>query len=254
MSVIVTTTTFYTDPMGKDRVRFDLARELTQRSVAEGYSIVIVDASPERTVAERLASDGALVFAQLEKGMGAGRRQVWRHANVLIRPDTQGSLWTEPEKPDIVRFIPAMISRMKEKKAKVIIPTRSTASWETYPGFQRASEQIANRVYNNLFQPEQLLDPMHGPVLFTLDALPAFIDFNPAAYGLPDTYVQHYVPPWYMRREGWKIAALEVDFVYPPQQKAEEETTQLGLMMEKRLDQLGKLVDAYFTIARETSR
>lgn len=250
VKVIVTTTTFYKNPEGRDEVRFRLACELVKLARDDGHSVVIVDGSPTKEVSEELRELGARVVLQSEKGMGPGRRQVWREAQLLVSPDVSAILWTEPEKPDIVRSIKRMVSCMYEQNAHAAIPSRSLRSWETYPSFQRESEQKAGSVYNDFFPSRTDLpfDPMFGPVCFLPSELPYFTRNYCVQWGLPDTYVQHYAPI-FMRLRGCKVVPVSVDFVYPPGQKAEEEgTTRAAEMVEKRLWQLEQLVAAYSTL------
>ena len=67
--VVVTTTTFYSDPDGKDKVRFNLARELVGLAREDGHIVVIVDGSPALGVKEALLGEGARVVPQAEKGL-----------------------------------------------------------------------------------------------------------------------------------------------------------------------------------------
>lgn len=246
---IITTTTFYSDIAGKDKVRFDLACELVELARENGHILVVVDGSPVPDVAQKLKKAGAHVFPQSEKGMGASRRQVWIESNKLVTPDVAAIVWTE-EKPDIIRSVKKMIDHMYKRNSQAVIPSRSMGSWNTYPVFQQESEQIANYVYNELFPNiDGLLDPMFGPVCFCPSEMTYFTDFKPAAWGLSDTYLQHYIPP-FMRSKGRKVTSLEVDFVYPPQQRAEEENERNAEMVEKRLWQLKQLIAAYFTMRK----
>jgi len=248
--VIVTTTTFYKDPRGKDKVRFELACELAKKAFKAGHIVVIVDGSPDLGVEGALVDQGAHVFKQIEPGMGPSRRQVWQEAGKFVDSNIAGILWTEPEKPDVIRSVPKMLSAMKKLNALVVILRRTEKTWETYPGFQRRTESIANLVYNNLFSnPNYQFDPMSGPVLIQPDALSRFVEFIPANWGLPDTYVQHYVPVL-MRLRDLNVVSVDVDFVYPLAQKAEEEAGLSLEMQKKRLWQLEQLVEAYFTMRR----
>lgn len=248
--VIVTTTTFYKNPGpgGKDKVRFDLVCNLVRLAVDDSHIVVIVDDSPDPQVKRELERFGACVVPQSEKGMGPGRRQVWREARLLVSPDVSAILWTEPEKPDIIRSIGSMVSRMREQNAHAAIPSRSLESWKTYPSFQRETEQIAGLVYNYLYPSGTTpFDPMFGPVCFLPSELPYFTEFKPEEFGLPDTYVQHYAPIL-MRSRGRRVISVEVVFIYPPVQRDEEETTKATEMIEKRFWQARQLIAAYFTL------
>lgn len=80
--VIVTTTTLYPDFTGNDKVRFDLICQLCEEAKKRDYAIVIADGSCDE-VKDAFVNRGAHVIAQ-EKGMGPGRRQVWKEAAKLV--------------------------------------------------------------------------------------------------------------------------------------------------------------------------
>lgn len=249
--VIVTTTTFYKDPDSKDKVRFGLACELVELAKNDGHIVVIVDGSPGAKVRKELKKRGAHVALQLEEGMGSARRQVWNEAKNFVSADTAAIIWTE-EKPDIVFSIANMVACMREQDARIVIPSRSRESWETYPVFQRESEQVANLVYNNLFSsPDEPFDPMFGPVCFRPDELPLFVGFNPAEWGVPDTYVQFYAPILLFLRR-LRVASVRVDFNYPLEQRVEEKTDRAMEIIEKRLMQLKQLVTSFFIMHKRS--
>lgn len=245
---VVTMTTWCDDPQNRDKTRFGLACELTRRAIQDGHIVVIADGSKNDYVPTELEKIGANVLLQSGESMGEERRRLWKRAQEFVTSDVAAILWTE-EKPDLISYIPAMVTRMKEQDAAVLIPSRSDDSWDSYPKFQQETERTANSVYNYLFPGEdgEQLDPMFGPVCFSPETLHYCYDFDPISYGLPDTYIQHFVPV-FMKSQGHKVTSINVEYRYPPEQKTEEESTKLKEMVEKRGWQLRQLVDAHLTM------
>lgn len=70
---------------------------------------------------------------------------------------------------------------------------------------------------------------------------------DPRRYGGHDTYIQH-LAPMEARAMGYRVAEVEVDFTYPSEQRAEEESALSVAMMLKRLDQQWQCVDNYIRV------
>lgn len=253
-SVVVVTTTFY---KSMEELRFRLACDMVKAAVAAGHKVVIVDASPIFHIAETLRGLGATVFPQLHKGMGPGRREAFFHAHeVAMKESIDFIMWTEPEKVDIIRWVEKMIDGLEN--AEIVIPTRSEKAWQSWPSFQKQSEGAANSVYNEVFGTTGF-DPMFGPVIFDRSLCQefAFCYCDPEIFGrdatgaslVPDTYIQHYAPVL-ASLDRVRVCSVEVDMIYPPEQKVEEEGAANEAMLEKRKMQLGTLTTAYRAIAR----
>lgn len=240
--VVVVTTTFYGSTA---EPRFGLTCKTIELARQAGRVVVVVDGSPDPSIADTFRALGALVFPQEKPGMGASRRQAFGCAIQHLRDigEPKGVVfWTEPEKHDIIRFIPEIVEPL-ESGALVVIPNRSQASWKTYPEFQVVSEQAANAAYARHTGREGY-DPMFGPVAFlvTPEIENLLLNFDPEKHGVPDTYVQHYIP---LFLTGETVASVEVDFVYPPDQREQEESADNEEIRKKRAWQLETLVKAY---------
>jgi hypothetical protein len=241
MKTVVVTTTFY---KSEGELRFQLAQDFVRSAIVAGYEVVIVDASPLPQVATVLRELGAQVFLQLHEGMGPGRRQAFFHAQESVaQPAETIFVWSEPEKVDLIRSIPQIVRPIEEGEAEVVVPRRSAKSWETWPTFQRETEQEANRQYNDIFQTTDR-DPMFGPVALDGSFIDPFILKEPVA-GVEDTYVQHYATLLAESELGATVRSVEIDTTYPPEQKAEEEATLNQTIKEKRIWQRDSLVRAY---------
>ena len=152
--VVIVTSTFY---KSVEELRFVLAVEMVKSAIASGYRVVVVDASPIPDVAVTLKGLGALVFPQLHKGMGPGRRQGFFHAfEVASAQGVPFIMWMEPEKIDLIRFVDDIVAPLEADEADIVIPQRSEIAWSTWPAFQVESEKLANssRLYWFMTRPK----------------------------------------------------------------------------------------------------
>ncbi|MSU55359.1 MAG: hypothetical protein EXS46_02345 [Candidatus Taylorbacteria bacterium] len=238
--------TFYKTP---GELRHRLALQTIGMAKQADYPVIIVDGSPDPSIAESFRDAGAVVFPQLHRGMGPARRQAFFHANEhAIRYGYELIFTTEPEKP-IVPFIPQIVAPIDGKEVFVSIPFRSEKSWKTWPAFQAASEKRANAVYADAMGLEGF-DPMMGPVAWHIQVAGGFMSFNPKVFGVPDTYIHHYVPPMLMAVTGKMPASVTVDMVYPPEQAAAEGVDN-DEIRQKRAVQLESLSGAYRTLGQK---
>lgn len=242
--VIVTMTTRYLDPEGRDRVRFALACQLCEEVKKHDHLMIIADASPKR-VKDAFLDRDANVIVQ-EKGMGASRRQVWREAKKFVTSEVGGIYWTE-EKPSLIPLLSKMLNFMQTFNAHVLIPERRPESWKSYPDFQVASEAICLKVYHRYFGK---FDPMFGPVLWVPEVNYFFTECSAvkcAKWGVEDTYLQHWVPI-YLRYQGYSVISFPVNWRYPLEQRQQEESEILGEMIIHRLSQLDQFLMGYIAL------
>lgn len=269
--VAILTTTRYASVK---ETRFKLAREMMREALEAEYDVVVVDSSPDPKIQQKLAElrptqlvevPKLLIFKQQNDGMGAGRRELFGVArdghddltfdigpfSPMTRESSPGIfLWTEPEKKGTAKLIPQIVKPIEDGKADIVVVCRTLESTATYPRFQQISEEIADRVYMEITGLSG--GPMHGPVAFTGAAARYFAECDPKALGFPeieDTYLQHYAP-FFAMRDGLRVVAVPVNFIYPPEQKAEEEGVKALEMVEKRLWQANTLIRAYFILSK----
>jgi len=238
------TTTLY---KSVDVLRFRLACLTVKKATEAGYPIVVVDKSPIPEIANTLRNLGAIVFPSITTtGMGADRRLFFFLANeIAVAAGCKIFLWLEPEKHDLIRFIPSIIQPIKNAwvGVDIVIPRRSTASWATYPDFQMASELIINEAFQKVTGIPDA-DMTNGPVAFHMNALKYFQAADGRKFGVEDNYVQHY-GPLIALRNGMGVISVNTDFVYPPEQKAEEEGPLRDEIIKKRQWQFEQLTTAY---------
>lgn len=140
--VFIVTTTFYKN---QNELRYRLALNTVKEACSKGYQFLIVDGLPLPEVKKKFESLGAIVYPELEKGMGSARRRIFLLAKE--RSQSTGAkviLWIEPEKTDFIRFIPQIIKPILEG-ADIVVPFRTKKSWDSYPSFQVQTEQKGNR-------------------------------------------------------------------------------------------------------------
>lgn len=242
MNTVLLTTTFY---KSTDELRFKLACQTIQKAVNADYPMVIIDSSRYTEIAEEFVRLGAIVYPQTLDGMGASRRQAFYHALHYLRFELKSQegivLWLEPEKYDLIRSIPQIIKPIESGQAKIAIAKRSPESWQTYPDFQQESERKANRAYEEATG-RQGFDPMFGVVAFLARILHKHLFFSPERSEINDTYIQHYLPLLEPRENA---VSIEIDFKYPPEQKAaEEKDSQIKLKIQSQMEMLSRAYKA----------
>lgn len=242
MKIVVNTVTCYKS-LGELRFRLAEATILAARSY--GLDIVMVDGSPDPAIPARFRELGAQVFPELHRGMGPCKRQATFHAAEVA--GTDGVIfWIEAEKHNMIRFTDAVMAPIQPGQADIVIPNRTQASWDSYPEFQRTTEQQANRAYREAFGWD--FDVMFGPVAYRASLARHFLLLRPDDFGLPDTYIHHYGPPSAIAGGGM-VTSFPVNFIYPPEQRQEEETTLSEAIKAKRIQQRDSLIAAYQRLA-----
>ena len=237
--IAVVTTTFYNDLA---ETRFHLACQLVGDAVGTGYDVIVVDGSPNTAIGEALKRIGASVYKQIARGMGPSRRELFMKAE---EDDClpEYFVWTEPEKPDVIRSIPKLVAPLALGEAEIVILERTEASWSSYPNYQVESERQANAVYAEVTG--RNFDPMSGPMAWTRKVNRYFSECNPKErFGAADTYIQH-IAPLLAMADGCRVASVPVDFYYPRAQFKEELTTLSDAMVAKRTRQLAECTEAY---------
>lgn len=259
---VICSITFYKDIISNsmDKLRFGLACQTVANAHKKGYRIVIVDASPNPEIAKTLKELGAYIYPQTLPGMGRAQQLAFFYAlyrlfffkvdsNDIYRriyPNDGIIVWIEIEKTDMIRLVPELVLPIEKNMTAVAIMKRGKKSWQTYPEFQRLLEQAANKVYEEATG-RIGYDPLAGPVAFYAPILARHIFFNPGDYGLCDVYLQHFLPLLLPKE---KVASVELDFNYPPEQKAMEEAADNETIREKRKWQFKTLCNNYRNMAR----
>ncbi len=196
--VAIATSTFYKSwypghpedesAITSDKLRGDLALETIVAAGSRGYNMVVVDDGSDPAFADAIVSLQAqypkLVFERQAESdpwdtpsspqiktprMSAGRRQALRTASEI--PDVEVVAWVEPEKVSIVRdCMDGPVDEILEGRADVVVPSRDSESFATYPEYQVGFEQESNIAFNGLLRAHGLrgdtdpdLDAWIGP-------------------------------------------------------------------------------------------
>ena len=195
-------------------------------------------------MAEALNAIGASVHAQTEKGMGGSRRQVFSLGYQRSREaGYKGVLWLEPEKDDLIRFVPRIIEPILRDEADISIPFRTKISWRSYPVFQVQSEKKGNEAIAQLTK-RTGFEHFFGPVAYSAAATRYVIAMKPIEIGdglIIDSYIPQYAPILAFR-DGAVGSSVPIDFMYNPEQKYEEEVLIQDVMMMKRERQLWEML------------
>lgn len=242
--------TTLTHPNGENDVRLELACELIERARGAGHVVLVSEKHFDNNLeaVRRIVRSGATkVYKQMGPTAGADRRHLF-FREALNFTDFDGVLWTE-EKPYMAEAVDDMIERMRSRGASALIPGRTNESWESWPWLQQYSERIGNRFYNELFGPseDEPYDPMHGPAYFGREVIGEVLAFDPTKHGLPDVYIQQFVPIVLMSK-GVRVASLDIECEYPRDQKREEEGPKLQEMFDRRMGQLKQIVDGHYVL------
>jgi len=246
-NLLLTTCTAYRST--KD-LRFTTACRTIEAAVRAGYPILVIDDSSYPSIRENFRARGAHIYRNHGKSYGASKRQSLYHAMESARLyGTDLIVAIEPEKTDLIHHMETLVQPF-DAKADVVVMTRSEKSFATYPDFQIASEQEANRAFESVVGLP--LDIMVGPVGIRVStALPHFL--NPSSYlvspHIEDTYIQHYgaiVAHAYGLRV---VPSPPIDFIYPENQRREEEAPENDAIRMKRQWQCASLIRAYAKLA-----
>lgn len=245
--IVFLTTTFYKTV---EDIRFNLACQTIGNAVGLGYDILVVDGSPDTKLLDQFRRIGATVIREKSSGIGESRRQLFRWALELTAKDNRRPIWVwlEPEKTDLVRWIPTIIRPIESNLADIVIVGRTEESWKTYPDLQVKTEQAGNLVYASITGRQY--DAMMGPIAMAFPVLEKyFANCHPKEqYGAPDNYINH-TGAFVAMANGCRVGQVLIDFLYPLAQRHEEEGTLRDSMIKKRKWQLKEMSEMYLTVA-----
>lgn len=248
--VVLITSTFY---KSLDVLRCQLFLRTLEAVKTAGYHMVVVDASPPEVRAEfekRAVGSNVHIYPELVRGMGPSRRQATFIASELaVVIGAKVLMWLEAEKADMIRFVPELVdaffSPMDVHQYDIVVPYRTSLSWASYPVFQMDEELKQNR--RSTEHTYQDLDVAFGPMLARVGVARRMILGETVRFkewGISDTYVWQ----WFVTlafRLGYAIGSVPVDFIYPPEQKAEEDHPENQDMRAKRARQLETALKAH---------
>lgn len=257
MDILVTVTHYES----AKRIRWQCTQQMIQLAKQHRYEVVVVDTSPEPSIFSTLQELGAQSVQTENISMGHAQRLAFSTAQELATKTYAGEsnyfLWLEPEKFDLVRFVPRILRAIKDSRADVVIVRRSYKSWKTYPAFQVETERQLNTAYADCTGLINY-DSAFGPVAFNSQALPYFTTMDIRSYdpSLPDVYVQQFAPI-VAHHNGLVVSGSEkLPFLYPDAQRREETQIIPQKMRKKRewqLDVISRGYEAVYNRRHETS-
>lgn len=248
-NILLLTTTFYPS---KDVLRYKIALKTISNAINAGYKILVLDDSPyEAHIPEEFEKLGAIVFKQTEKGLGNSKREIFSLGKRECESNGyKAVLWLEPEKDDIVRFIPHIAEPIIKNQADISIPFRTEISWNSYPFFQIQSEREGNLALAKILNRSDL-DCYFGPIAYSKDSIKYILNMKPVDIGngkIIDNYIPQYTTTLALRY-GARIASVPVDFLYNPKQKYEEDVAMKDEFINKRKQQLFEVSEVHKKLA-----
>ena len=230
MRAAIATTTFSKTIDLRSRLAIRTAQEAQQY----GYPIAVVDGGSAGEFREKLLACGVLLFDQATKGMGSSRRQAMSEA-AKIAGDNGVVIWMEPEKHTFVSELHKVVKPIQSDEVDIVVPARKSLS--SYPPEQEHAERIGNLAFKYLFGRE--LDPWFGPRAMNQKALGYFLAYQ-GEYG--DKWDSIFIPVLRAMKDGLRVKSVEVDYVHPHEQTAEE-TGKIDFLL-KWVEQLLNLIPA----------
>lgn len=236
-----------------DGIRGDLALKSLKRALRLGVRIVASDggSSPDFLSALEAFQDGLVIVHSEDPNRGPQRRNAFGKAIAL--PNALAIVYTQGEK-NLADFLVKITKPIIEGNADIVIPKRNPELFKlSYPGYMRKSELEVNATYDWLMQKAGLMkkdesfDWFFGPVVFRNDpeivalflkryALEDVIRSRAGANPDPDMHSDgHYFPVIEALFKKMRVVSVEVPFVYPATQKANEMSPEMmPRFMERR--------------------
>ena len=155
-----------------DKTRGDSALQMIALAQSFDYSLFVIDSEASEPFTQELINLEIKRFAEKPGGMSAGRQQGFKEASGTTGIDFV--CWIEPEKIDLINFMPDLVKPLTTGEADIVVPKRREKEFiDTYPGYQVDSEKKANRLWNNMLKkfgilPEnsEELDVLFGPKIY----------------------------------------------------------------------------------------
>jgi len=244
LELIIFTATFYKE---KTDLRFKETLKTLDAACDRGFTIVIVDASPDSAIRNLMESTGPLVHVFIQRstgGKGAALREALSHAYSLPGASMDTFLcWQEPEKSDMMTHWRALIRSTCQASAEIVMPAREGRRFrDYYPIEQWHSENFANHMVNSFFVDagysvevgEPPIDWHFGPLAFQKRHAHFWVENK------GELWDAQLIPIVSCLQNGLRIFSREIPFEAPSEMKAQEEGS--SVFMEKRLMQINFLM------------
>jgi len=230
-NVAIATSTFYNFNNPSDIIRANCARNMIRNAIDLGYSIALIDGGSPGELLDEFRRYGVNIFAEIERGMGKGRRQSFQEAYNLGKPVVA---WIEPEKEHYIRELWKTTEPILEGKTDLVVPKRK--SLDSYPEFQAREEELGNLFFKNLTGYD--LDVWFGPRTWGRDITNCFTGYD-GKFG--DKWESIFMPILKAIHDGKRVSGVEINYTHPKEQ-TEIEKGDLKFDL-KRIEQLSCLTN-----------
>lgn len=206
--------------------------------------VIIVDTSSKevRREMKKLEDDRIEIIEQENDGLlkGAAIREGIKYTIGKYGRDIVLG-FQEPEKDSMIYHYRDIINDNKHKDKWICNPKRLNMTWETYPKEQYYSENFMNNYLKMLTGLD--IDFSFGPVVMNGYAANYFLEYEGKLW---DAQI---VPIYRAYKKGLEISEYKVPFMYPHEQKNEEENNmfyirkrkyQMDYMIEKMEEEISR--------------
>ncbi|MBI3486198.1 hypothetical protein HY025_04660 [Candidatus Daviesbacteria bacterium] len=237
-----------------DGIRGDLALIAIANATSLGVRVVAADggsAPSFLSALERFKDGGLTVVTSDIAGRGPQRRRAFEVAAEL--PDVKVIGYFQAEK-DLSRFLAKITRPFWGERVDLVIPSREPVLFKQhFPDYMRESELQVNATYDwmmkraELMGEDQSFDWFFGPVFFRNDPeivalfLKKYEMYSPVksrvgAKPNPEMHSDgHYFPIIQALFDKKKVEGVEIPFVYPPTQRANEmSSAKIATFRERR--------------------
>lgn len=252
-----------------DKVRGDLALKFIKDASDKGLHVVVVDGKSAKTFHKEISSiPNIVVLKRIGEKRSPTRRQAIKAASKIS--GVKVIVLTEPEKTSLLLYLHLVMLPLLRDEADVVIPKREHKHFfRSYPRYMYNSEIEGNSFYNEalksygfLEQEKENLDLFFGPRVFQnkKSIISLFMKkyyINPSGLSVPSEYFDTeqysntlFFPIVLALKKKLRVQSVTIPFMYPKEQKENEEKGARELFIDKRKAQrLSILVELLYFIS-----
>lgn len=225
-----------------DGIRGDLGIETIGKALGMHVRVVAADggsSSDFLLALEKFRDRGLNIIITEVAGRASQRRRAFEVAATL--PGVKAIVYTQPEKASLLDYLPKITGPVLDDTADVVIPSRNPELFrQFYPDYMRESELRVNATYDWIMRRagcmirDQSFDWFFGPVVFKNDPeiialflkryrVDGSIRSRVGAIPNPEMHSDgHYFPIIEALFRRKRVVSVEIPFLYPSTQKANE--------------------------------
>jgi len=168
------------------------------------YNVISVDGGSSKETLEGMKESGVKIYRQKGKGIGTAMKESIRHAYVS---GADIIVYMESDKYSYPKNIEKTILPILGNKADLVVPSRSTKSFLTYPPFQILTESFIDLSLSTVLK--GIADYTYGPRTFNRKVAPYFFESKYDNWGVM------YNPLKRLKQDGFKIKPVYVNVSFP---------------------------------------